>query len=130
MWRVSHSQRTVLGYLRLCAEEIGHNLTYVQPKMCGKLNSITVLLLVAAFCGLGKSGNVFNFTCDLSPEKHDQVLQEAITKLRRGKLILAPYIPIWCKLLSKTAMTVVYTCAIHMHDVGRKNPTIKVRQGI
>ena len=59
-------------------------------KMCGKLNSITVLLLVAAFCGLGKSGNVFNFTCDLSPEKHDQVLQEAITKLRRGKLILAP----------------------------------------
>ena len=71
----------VLGDLRL--------YIHTAAKMCGKFNFTTVLLVVA-FCGFGNSSLVYNFTCDLSPEKHDQVLQEAITKLRRGKLILAP----------------------------------------
>ena len=51
--------------------------------MCGKFSVILVLACLG-FGKLSSGQNVYNFTCDLTPAKHDQVLQGAIGKLKQG----------------------------------------------
>ena len=52
--------------------------------MSGCMSSVLVPLTAFILCGTSTGQSVFNFTCDLSPEEHDKILDEAITKLQKG----------------------------------------------
>ena len=47
--------------------------------------SITLTLLVVCDATVGQ--NAYNFTCNLSPEQHDRILQQAINQLQKGELL-------------------------------------------
>ena len=48
--------------------------------------SITLTLLVV--CDVTAGQNAYNFTCNLSPEQHDRILQQAIDQLQNGDLLI------------------------------------------
>ena len=46
---------------------------------------VTIALTMFVVCDKSVNGqDVYNFTCDLSPEQHDRILQEAINQLQKG----------------------------------------------
>ena len=49
--------------------------------------SIVLTVHVLVVCDQTVGQNVYNFTCDLSPEQHDRILQEAINQLQKGDLL-------------------------------------------
>ena len=55
----------------------------------GSLKSfVSIVLSVLVVCDTETVGqNVYNFTCDLSPDQHDKILQEAINQLQKGDLL-------------------------------------------
>jgi hypothetical protein len=52
---------------------------------------ITILVVCDTIAG---QNHAYNFTCDLSPEQHDRILQQAINQLQKGDLLnLALHLP-------------------------------------
>jgi hypothetical protein len=48
--------------------------------------SITLTILVVCDTTAGQN-HAYNFTCDLSPEQHDRILQQAVNQLQKGDLL-------------------------------------------
>ena len=49
-------------------------------------NFALVAVIIFVMCDKTVGQNVYNFTCDLSPQQHDKILQEARNKLEKGDL--------------------------------------------
>ena len=47
---------------------------------------VFLVLTVFIVCDKTVGQNVYNFTCDLSPDQHDKILQEAVNQLQNGDL--------------------------------------------
>ena len=55
--------------------------------MMKRLDRASVLLLIALATSAAAEQTAYNFACDLSPQQHDGILQEAISNLQKGEEI-------------------------------------------